>query len=113
MIDMLDVWMNDSATNFNIVVGCTALVMVCSLMVLFWNLKKIKYTKKHAKELQFKIIKVMFITAILISVIFISLVDRNVRNFRQIYLLMESSVVVVGALYSFKLYKDYSKPVSN
>ncbi|WP_454072463.1 hypothetical protein [Enterococcus alishanensis] len=55
-----------------------------------------------------KITGTMFGTAMIVSALFISLVDKNIQNFRQIYLLMQSFIFIVGAIESVYLYvKDF------
>ncbi|PGS37310.1 6-aminohexanoate hydrolase, partial [Bacillus cereus] len=51
----------------------------------------------------------MFTIQILMNAIFISLVGKDIENFRQIFILFEAFVFFIGAIYSFKLYKQECK----
>ncbi|MCU5041205.1 6-aminohexanoate hydrolase, partial [Bacillus thuringiensis serovar aizawai] len=46
---------------------------------------------------------------ILMNAIFISLVGKDIENFRQIFILFEAFVFFIGAIYSFKLYRQEYK----
>ena len=51
----------------------------------------------------------MFITQIIMNAIFISLVGKDIENFRQIFILFEAFVFFIGAIYSLKLYRQEYK----
>ncbi|MGH0942972.1 6-aminohexanoate hydrolase [Bacillus mycoides] len=109
MIDLLNKWMLESTGNFNIVVGLTALLFLGSVIALIIIYKKIGKPDERTNPIYFKIISCMFTTQILMNCIFISLVGKDIKNFRQIFILFEAFVFFVGAIYSFKLYRQEFK----
>ncbi|MED1412419.1 MULTISPECIES: hypothetical protein [Bacillus] len=109
MIDLLNKWMLESTGNFNIVVGLTALLFLGSVIALIIIYKKIGKPDERTNGIYFKIISCMFSTQILMNCIFISLVGKDIENFRQIFILFEALVIFVGAIYSFKLYRQEYK----
>ncbi|PEJ19886.1 6-aminohexanoate hydrolase [Bacillus toyonensis] len=64
---------------------------------------------ERTNPIYFKIISCMFTTQILMNCIFISLVGKDIEHFRQIFILFEALVIFVGAIYSFKLYRQEYK----
>lgn len=104
MINVLDKWMSESITNFNIVVGGITILMLVSVGVLLWVWKQFGKPDERTNGLFFKITAAMFIMSMLTSSIFIAWVDKDIQNFRQIFLLLESLVFLVGAVYSVLLY---------
>ncbi|WJX08250.1 6-aminohexanoate hydrolase [Bacillus cereus] len=109
MIDLLNKWMLESTGNFNIVVGLTALLFWGSVIALIIIYKKIGKPDERTNPIYFKIISCMFTTQILMNCIFISLVGKDIENFRQIFILFEGFVFFVGAIYSSKLYRQEFK----
>lgn len=109
MIDLLNKWMLESTGNFNIVVGLTALLFLGSVIALIIIYKKIGKPDERTNAIYFKIISCMFTTQLLMNCIFISLVGKDIENFRQIFILFEALVFFVGAIYSFKLYRQEFK----
>ncbi|EOP02245.1 hypothetical protein [Bacillus sp. WC2507] len=109
MIDLLNKWMLESTGNFNIVVGLTALLFLGSVIALIIIYKKIGKPDERTNPIYFKIISCMFTTQILMNCIFISLVGKDIEYFRQIFILFEAFVFFVGAIYSFKLYRQEFK----
>ena len=109
MIDLLNKWMLESTGNFNIVVGLTALLFLGSVIALIIIYKKIGKPDERTTPIYFNIISCMFTTQILMNCIFISLVGKDIENFRQIFILFEAFVFFIGAIYSFKLYKQECK----
>jgi hypothetical protein len=51
----------------------------------------------------------MFFTQLIMSSIFISLVDRDIEYFRQFFLLFQGVVFLVGAVYAYGLYRKEFK----
>ncbi|PEC29971.1 6-aminohexanoate hydrolase, partial [Bacillus cereus] len=92
MIDLLNKWMLESTGNFNIVVGLTALLFLGSVIALIIIYKKIGKRDERTNPIYFKIISCMFTTQILMNAIFISLVGKDIENFRQIFILFEAFV---------------------
>ncbi|MCH5475296.1 MULTISPECIES: 6-aminohexanoate hydrolase [Bacillus cereus group] len=109
MIDLLNKWMLESTGNFNIVVGLTALLFFGSVIALIIIYKKIGKRDERTNPIYFKIISCMFTTQILMNCIFISLVGKDIENSRQIFILFEGFVFFIGAIYSFKLYRQEYK----
>ncbi|MEB9845668.1 6-aminohexanoate hydrolase [Bacillus cereus] len=109
MIDLLNKWMLESTGNFNIVVGLTALLFFGSVIALIIIYKKIGKRDERTNPIYFKIISCMFTTQILMNCIFISLVGKDIENSRQIFILFEAFVFFIGAIYSFKLYRQEYK----
>jgi len=109
MIDLLNKWMLESTGNFNIVVGLTALLFFGSVIALIIIYKKIGKRDERTNPIYFKIISCMFTTQILMNCIFISLVGKDIENSRQIFILVEAFVFFIGAIYSFKLYRQEYK----
>ncbi|MCU4980992.1 6-aminohexanoate hydrolase (plasmid) [Bacillus cereus] len=109
MIDLLNKWMLESTGNFNIVVGLTALLFFGSVIALIIIYKKIGKRDERTNPIYFNIISCMFTTQILMNCIFISLVGKDIENFRQIFILFEAFVFFIGAIYSFKLYRQEYK----
>ncbi|MEQ2527269.1 6-aminohexanoate hydrolase [Robertmurraya yapensis] len=108
MIDVLNNWMLESSQNFNIVVGLTMVLYVGSLLVLFYIGKKFGKPDERTNGIYLKISSCMFTTQLIVSAIFISLVDRNIEYFRQFFILFQAIVFIVGAIYAFRLYrKDF------
>lgn len=108
MINVLDNWMSESVTNFNGVVGITTVVTIISVAVLFWVWKQFGKPDERTNGIFLKITGTMFITSMIVSALFVSWVDKDVQNFRQIYLIMQSPIFIVGAVYSVILYqKDF------
>lgn len=107
-IDVLNNWMLESSQNFNIVVGLTMVLNVGSLLVLFYIGKKFGKPDERTNGIYLKISSCMFTTQLIVSAIFISLVDRNIEYFRQFFILFQAIVFIVGAIYAFRLYrKDF------
>ena len=73
------------------------------------HLQKIGKPDERTNAIYFKIISCMFTTQILMNAIFISLVGKDIENFRQIFILFEAFVFFIGAIYSFKLYRQEYK----
>ncbi len=71
--------------------------------------KKIGKPDERTNAIYLKITSRMFTTQILMNAIFISLVGKDIENFRQIFILFEAFVFFVGAIYSFKLYRQEYK----
>ncbi|KAB2391317.1 MULTISPECIES: 6-aminohexanoate hydrolase [Bacillus cereus group] len=109
MIDLLNKWMLESTGNFNIVVGLTALLFLGSVIALIIIYKKIGKPDERTNPIYLKTISCMFTTQILMNCIFISLVGKDIENFRQIFILFETFVFFVGVIYSFKLYRQEFK----
>ncbi|PEX42170.1 6-aminohexanoate hydrolase [Bacillus cereus] len=101
--------MLESTGNFNIVVGLTELLFLGSVIALIIIYKKIGKPDEKTNGIYFKIISCMFSTQILMNCIFISLVGKDIEHFRQIFILFEALVIFVGAIYSFKLYRQEYK----
>lgn len=104
MINMLDNWMSKSVTNFNFIVGVTMVVTVVSIGILFWVWKQFGRPDERTNGIFLKITGMMFSTDMIISSLFIGWVDKDVQNFRQIYLIMQSFIFIVGGVYSVILY---------
>ncbi|PEJ06977.1 6-aminohexanoate hydrolase [Bacillus toyonensis] len=64
---------------------------------------------ERTNAIYLKITSRMFTIQILMNAIFISLVGKDIENFRQIFILFEAFVFFIGATYSFKLYKQEYK----
>ncbi|MFB6738138.1 6-aminohexanoate hydrolase, partial [Bacillus toyonensis] len=64
---------------------------------------------ERTNAIYLKITSRMFTIQILMNTIFISLVGKDIENFRQIFILFEAFVFFIGAIYSFKLYKQEYK----
>ncbi|HDR7179516.1 TPA: 6-aminohexanoate hydrolase, partial [Bacillus cereus] len=71
--------------------------------------KKIGKPDERTNAIYLKITSRMFTTQILMNAIFISLVGKDIENFRQIFILFEAFVFFIGAIYSFKLYRQEYK----
>ncbi|MGZ9785529.1 6-aminohexanoate hydrolase [Bacillus pseudomycoides] len=108
MIDLLNKWMLESTDNFNIFVGFTSLLMLCSVIVLFIIYKKIGKPDERTNTIYLKITYCMFVTQMLMNSIFISLVSKDMY-FRQFFILTQALVFFVGAIYSIKLYRKECK----
>ncbi|OWT47676.1 hypothetical protein DL97_2846 [Bacillus sp. YF23] len=109
MIDLLNKWMLESTDNFNIVVGFTSVLLVGSCIALIIIYKKIGKPDERTNAIYLKITSRMFSIQILMNAIFISLVGKDIETFRQIFILFEAFVLFVGAIYSFKLYRQEFK----
>ncbi|PFN05289.1 MULTISPECIES: hypothetical protein [Bacillus cereus group] len=108
MIDLLNNWMSESTDNFNIVVGFTTLLWVGSVIVLFIIGKKFGQPDERTNAIYLKIVSCMFFTQLIMNGAFISLVGKDMY-FRQFFILFEAIVFFVGAIYSFKLYRQEFK----
>ncbi|EMN7732100.1 6-aminohexanoate hydrolase [Bacillus cereus] len=109
MIDLLNKWMLESTDNFNIVVGFISVLLVGSCITLIIIYKKIGKPDERTNAIYLKITSRMFSIQILMNAIFISLVGKDIETFRQIFILFEAFVLFVGAIYSFKLYRQEFK----
>ncbi|KFM98894.1 6-aminohexanoate hydrolase [Bacillus clarus] len=109
MIDLLNKWMLESTDNFNIVVGLTTILFLSSVIALIIIYKKIGRPDERTNAIYLKITSRMFTTQVLMNAIFISLVGKDIETFRQIFILFEAFVFFVGAIYSFKLYRQEYK----
>ncbi|MCH7320477.1 6-aminohexanoate hydrolase [Solibacillus sp. MA9] len=105
MIDVLDRWMLESVVNFNIFVGIMTFIYIGSLLVLFFVGKKFGKPDERTNSIYLKIISSMFSTQLIMTGMFISLVDNDIQNFRQFLLLFQAIVFLVGAISAFRLYK--------
>ena len=74
-----------------------------------YYLQKIGKADERTNAIYLKITSRMFTTQILMNAIFISLVGKDIENFRQIFILFEAFVFFIGAIYSFKLYRQEYK----
>ena len=70
---------------------------------------KIGKPVERTNTIYLKITSRMFTTQILMNAIFISLVGKDIENFHQIFILFEAFVFFIGAIYSFKLYRQEYK----
>ncbi|PFR83636.1 6-aminohexanoate hydrolase [Bacillus cereus] len=100
--------MSESTDNFNIVVGFTTLLWVGSVIVLFIIGKKFGQPDERTNAIYLKIVSCMFFTQLIMNGAFISLVGKDMY-FRQFFILFEAIVFFVGAIYSFKLYRQEFK----
>lgn len=108
MINVLDRWMLENVYNFNIFVTIMMLIYVGSLLVLFFIGKKFGKPDERTNAIYLKIISSMFTTQLIMTGLFISLVDSNIHHFRQFLLLFQAFVFLVGAISAFRLYqKDF------
>lgn len=108
MIDLLNNWMLESSDNFNVIVGLTMVLYVGSLLMLFYVGKKFGKPDERTNAIYLKIISYMFTTQIIMNAIFITLVNRDIEYFRQVFILFQGIVFLVGAIYAFRLYrKDF------
>ncbi|MDQ6600871.1 6-aminohexanoate hydrolase [Bacillus salipaludis] len=108
MIDVLNKWMLESSNNFNIIVGITMVLYLGSLTVLLLIRKKFGKPDERTNGIYLKITSCMFLTQLIMNSIFISQVDRNIEYFRQFFLLFQGVVFLIGAVYSYGLYrKDF------
>ncbi|ATP39784.1 6-aminohexanoate hydrolase [Solibacillus sp. R5-41] len=105
MIDVLDRWMLESVVNFNIFVGVMTFIYIGSLLVLFFVGKKFGKPDERTNAIYLKIMSSMFSTQLIMTGVFISLVDNDIQNFRQFLLLFQAIVFLVGAISAFRLYK--------
>ncbi|WP_338754956.1 6-aminohexanoate hydrolase [Bacillus sp. FJAT-52991] len=78
-------------------------------IVLFIIWKKFGQPDERTNAIHLKIISCMFITQLIMNSVFISLVDKDIECFRQIFILFEAFVFFVGAIYSFRLYRKEFK----
>ncbi|PFR21462.1 6-aminohexanoate hydrolase [Bacillus cereus] len=108
MIDLLNKWMLESTDNFNIVVGLTAILFLGSVIALFIICKKFGQPDERTNAIYLKIVSCMFFTQLIMNGAFISLVGKDMY-FRQFFILFEAIVFFVGAIYSFKLYRQEFK----
>lgn len=108
MIDVLNNWMLESSQNFNIIVGLTAIIYVGALSVLLYVRIQLGKPDERTNGLYFKIVSCMFTTQLIMNAIFISWVDSDIEYFRQFFILFQGIVFLVGAIYSFRLFrKDF------
>jgi hypothetical protein len=105
MIDVLNDWMLESSRNFNVIVGLTMILHVVSIFTLIYIGKKFGKPDERTNAIYLKITSCMFTTQMIMITIFISLVDNNMEYFRQLFILFEGIVFLVGAIYSFRLYR--------
>ena len=105
MIDVLDRWMLESVGNFNIFVGVMTFIYIGALLVLCFVGKKFGRPDERTNAIYLKIISSMFTTQLIMTGLFISLVDSNIHYFRQFLLLFQAIVFLVGAINAFRLYK--------
>lgn len=109
MLDVLNNWMLESTDNFNIIVGLTVVLLVGSLSALAYIQNKIGKPDERTNAIYLKITSVMFSTQLIMFAIFIVLIDRHIEYFRQFLILFQGIVFLVGAIYSFKLYRKEFK----
>jgi multisubunit Na+/H+ antiporter MnhB subunit len=108
MIDVLNNWMLESSRNFNIIVGLTMILHAGSIFALIYFSKKIGKPDERTNAIYLKVTSCMFTTQMIMIALFISLVDNNIEYFRQLFILFEGIVFLVGAIYAFRLYrKDF------
>lgn len=109
MIDVLNNWMLKGSWNFNIIVGVTMFLYAVSIIALFLIIRKFGKSDERTETIKLKIVSTMFTTQIIMNALFISLVDRQIDFFRQIFILFQGITFLVGAIYAFKLYRqDFS-----
>ncbi|MEH7010007.1 6-aminohexanoate hydrolase [Neobacillus niacini] len=105
MIDVLDRWMLENVVNFNIFVGIMMFIYIGSLLVLFFVGKKFGKPDERTNAIYLKIISSMFTTQLIMTGLFISLVDSDIQYFRQFLLLFQAIVFLVGAISAIRLYQ--------
>jgi multisubunit Na+/H+ antiporter MnhB subunit len=105
MIDFLNNWMLESSQNFNVIVGLTMILHAGSICMLIYISKKFGKPDERTNAIYLKITSCMFTTQMVMITIFISLVDNNIEYFRQLFILFEGLVFLVGAIYAFRLYR--------
>ncbi|MGM0890526.1 MAG: 6-aminohexanoate hydrolase [Bacillota bacterium] len=105
MIDVLDRWMLENVVNFNIFVGIMMFIYIGSLLVLFFVGKKFGKPDERTNAIYLKIISSMFTTQLIMTGLFISLVDSDIQHFRQFLLLFQAIVFLVGAISAIRLYQ--------
>jgi hypothetical protein len=108
MIDVLNDWMLQSSDHFNVMVGVTMVLYVGSLVILYYVTRKFGKPDERTNAVYLKIISCMFTAQLVVNGIFISWVDRDIEYFRQIFILFQGIVFLVGAIYSIMQYrKDF------
>jgi len=97
MIEVLDIWLNNS-TNLNIFVGVTTLAMIASLHVMYLASQKIGKRDERTSQIYLKISNTTLIVLLVLLSVFISLVDADVVHFRQILIATITLALGCGAL---------------
>jgi hypothetical protein len=105
MIDVLNNWMLESSQNFNIIVGLTMLLHAGSIFTLIYISKKFGKPDERTNAVYLKITSCMFTTQIILLTILLTFLDHNLEYFRQLFILFEGIVFLVGAIYAFRLYR--------
>jgi hypothetical protein len=105
MIDLLDRWMLESSVNFNVFVGMMMLIYMGSIVALFFIGKKVGKPNEKTNAIYLRVISSMFFTQLIMTGLFISLVDSNIHNFRQFLLLFQAIVLLIGAVSAFGFYQ--------
>lgn len=108
MIDLLNNWMLENIDNFNIIVAVITVIHITSLGILFYISKKFGTPDERTNRIYLKVVSTMFTTQLLMNGLFISWVNSDIEYFRQIFLLFQGAVFLVGSVYSIMLYrKDF------
>lgn len=108
-LEMLDKWMALSSDNFNIFVGITTAVMVTSVGVMLYCLRKLGKTDERTRVISYKVMTVMFWALLCTNSLFITWVSADMKFFRQYMIAGVALALLAGAIASFYLYRREMK----
>lgn len=108
MINVLNDWMLESTGNFNVIIGIIMAIFIISFLTLAYVGMRVGKPDERTNGIYLKIASSMFIVQVIMNAIFISLIGIEIEYFRQFFIMFQAIVFLIGAFYSFGLYrKDF------
>lgn len=104
-MEMLNDWMSESSQNFNVIIALIIILHVGSVAVFLYVSKKFGEKDERTNGIYRKVCTLMFSTQLITNALFIYFVDSDIEHFRQLFMLLEGFVFLVGAIYSVRLYR--------
>ncbi|MDX8365356.1 hypothetical protein [Cytobacillus sp. IB215665] len=106
MIDLLDIWVKD---HYEFFIGSVTFVALTALMIMSIFQKKIGGEGERAYNTKLKIAYSMYITLLLVLTAFILVMPSNAMFYRQYLVICIVLSIIVGAIYTVKLYLNHQK----
>lgn len=109
MITNLDVWLGESS-NFNLFVGIITSIGIISAIIYTYSLSKIGKIDEYSLQIRLNVTNKMFITLMLLFIIFVLFVPSDVVYMKQIIYMFFAITALVGAVSAaYYYYRDFKR----
>ncbi|WP_106765806.1 hypothetical protein [Paenibacillus faecalis] len=109
MITNLDVWLGESS-NFNLFVGIITSTGIISAIIYTYFLSKIGKIDEYSLQIRLNVTNKMFITLMLLFIIFVLFVPSDVVYMKQIIYMFFAITALVGAVSAaYYYYRDFKR----